>query len=277
MNNSVDECGKGDGQRNRSKDSEAWKSETIPQDAKRGTWFEEKNREYLRESLCVDKERVKELSQSERNVGVYGEGWQDRFLERTKASREKRLERERKVIERRRVEQEALEEKRRSVLGVNKCLTAERDVDKPSASPDSNLSEKEEHLKNKSCFESFKNNPAIFQPYRLGKFNSRQEEDKDWVHLLQFDPESSCLAEDILDLLPRPKSAPSIPSKCRKYILVASESKKVRNKPLLTPFEETLMFQRFPKLKFGARARSPRAFGVTSASISDKNENCTDV
>ena len=100
----------------------------------------------------------------------------------------------------------------------------------------------------RSSYENFKSNPVIIQPYRLEKFNSQKDELL--LHRLNLDFESAKLPDHLLELIPRPKSAPSIPSKCRKYVLVANDSEKTQGKPEPTALEETLILQRFPKSNF---------------------------
>ncbi|XP_028398309.1 uncharacterized protein LOC114521934 [Dendronephthya gigantea] len=97
----------------------------------------------------------------------------------------------------------------------------------------------------RSSYEHFKSNPVIIQPYRLEKYNSQKDELL--LHELNLDFESAKLPDHLLELIPRPKSAPSIPSKCRKYVLVSNDSEKTQDKPEPTALEETLLLQRFPK------------------------------
>ena len=73
-----------------------------------------------------------------------------------------------------------------------------------------------------SSYENFRNNPVIIQPYRLEKFNSTKDEIL--LQRLNLDLDAAELPDQLRELIPRPKSAPSIPSKCRKYVLVATDS-----------------------------------------------------
>ena len=111
----------------------------------------------------------------------------------------------------------------------------------------------------RSSYENFKNNPVIIQPYRLEKFNSTKDELL--LQGLNIDLEAAELPDQLQEFISRPKSAPSIPSKCRKYVLVGSDSETTRNRPAPTALEETLMLERFPNKsnlgKFRSRSCSP--------------------
>ena len=79
----------------------------------------------------------------------------------------------------------------------------------------------------------------------LEKFNSTKDE----ILLQRLDLDAAELPDQLRELIPRPKSAPSIPSKCRKYVLVATDSE--------TTSCDRLMSQRFPKSNLGQlRSRS---------------------
>ena len=106
----------------------------------------------------------------------------------------------------------------------------------------------------KSSYVDFKNNPVIIQPYRLEKFASAKDEISH--HGLNVDLDATELPDHLSELIPRPKSAPSIPSKCRKYVLVDSKSGSSRDKPEPTALEEMLMLQRFKKLNLKPRSSS---------------------
>ena len=214
----------------------------------------------------------------------YGEGWQNRHLERTKERKAKYLERKRRVVQKQMVDKKALEEKRISVEPygsrgiqsdkVNETKGIDRDNDgswlvhsgfeSPQGGPFWINMDKEDRINRdnnghhaaqygeqdlkpvKSSYENFRNNPVIIQPYRLGKLNTTED-----VLLRDFDIDPQELPDHLLDFIPRPKSAPSIPSKCRKYVLVANNSETTRDRPAPTVLEEMLMLQRFPNSKIG--------------------------
>lgn len=114
----------------------------------------------------------------------------------------------------------------------------------------------------RSSYENFKNNPGISQPYRLEKNNSFKEV---FPQGLNLDIEE--LPDQLAELIARPKSSPSIPSKCRKYVLVATESETTRDRPVPTFLEETLMLQRFPKSNTVAGKYRSRSFSPPLAEI----------
>ena len=96
-----------------------------------------------------------------------------------------------------------------------------------------------------SSYENFRNNPVIIQPYRLEKYEIL-------LQRLNLDLDAAELPDQLRELIPRPKSAPSIPSKCRKYVLVATDSETTScDRPAPTALEEMLMSQRFPKSNLG--------------------------
>lgn len=215
-------------------------------------------------------------AEAEVNALDYSEGWQERLLYKAREVKEKHLERKRKVLQKRLVDKHTLEEKRCLVelygssgtyrdtthksedqhqgfnqgdpginmdkrhesCGINVSKEDRIEVDNHQAARGSDL----KHVR--SSYENFKNNPVIIQPYRLEKFNPT----KDDVLLqdLNLDLETAELPDQLQDLISRPKSAPSIPSKCRKYVLVGSESDSARDRPAPTPMEEMLMSERFP-------------------------------
>jgi hypothetical protein len=233
----------------------------------------------------------------------YSEGWQDRRLEKAREIKTKQSERKRKVLQKRLVDKQTLEEKRCLVelygstgTGTNRTNKTERihldnngpwlmdnghellhsdvskrhgpyriDIDKDDTNNTDTTgyqpirSDGKELKRVRSSYENFKNNPVIIQPYRLEKFNSTKDEI--FLEGLNLDINTTELPDRLLELIPRPKSAPSIPSKCRKYVLVSNDSENTHDIPEPTALEEMLMFQRFPKSDLGklrSRSSSPR-------------------
>lgn len=259
MKNPDDEHGTGDPSRVRDKVIKDRKSEKSRASSQNKDWPEKPVIKCFspNEMLHLKKTQVEEFCWPVSNVGMCSEGWQDRLLEKDKALKEKRLERERKILQRRRADMDVLKENRRSVLEQYEPRGT-KETTRDNLFDHSPQEDEAKKGRSWSNFENFKNNPHIFQPYRLRKFDSCTDEDTSWITALHVDPDSPYSADGLFDLLPRPKSAPSIPSKCRKYMLVASESSEdVRNKPSLTPLEETLMLKRFPKSKLKPRTASP--------------------
>lgn len=271
MKNPDDEYGKAEYSRVSDKDLKDRKLEKERTSFENGDWREGKP--VIKcfspsEMLHLKKTQVKEFCWPVSNVGMCSEGWQVRLLEKDKVLKEKRLERERKVLEKRRADMDVLKEKQRSVLERHEPRGTKQTTRDRLFDP---RRQEEEAKKGRSWsnFENLKNNPQLFQPYRLRKFSSSTDEDTSWLTALQVDPETPYSADGIFDLLPRPKSVPSIPSKCRQYMLVASEaSEDVRNKPALTPIEETLMFKRFPKSKLKPSSGSRRPHSVSKMQTS---------
>ena len=263
-----------------------------------GGRFEDK----FNSSVSIKKFYTETSRHTEASALDYSEGWQDRRLEKAREMKTKQSERKRKVLQKRLVDKQTLEEKRCLVelygstgTSTNKTNKTERinldngswlmdnghellhsDVSKRNGSyrididkDDTNntdttgyqpiRSDGKELKRVRSSYENFKNNPVIIQPYRLEKFNSTKDEI--FLEGLNLDINTTELPDRLLELIPRPKSAPSIPSKCRKYVLVSNDSENTHDIPEPTALEEMLMFQRFPKSDLGklrSRSSSPR-------------------
>lgn len=270
-------------------------------------------------------------AEPEVNALDYSEGWQERLLEKAKEMKAKHLARKRKVLQKRLVDEQTLEEKRCLVelygstgtrrnksnkheginwdnngswlmgsgyesptgslhkdismgiymdnhesqrvdggsgYGYPRTNTDKRhvsygiDIDKEDRTNMDNHGYQATQSDGKylkrvgSSYENFRNNPVIIQPYRLEKFNSTKDEIL--LQRLNLDLDAAELPDQLRELIPRPKSAPSIPSKCRKYVLVATDSETTScDRPAPTALEEMLMSQRFPKSNLGQfRSRS---------------------
>ena len=211
----------------------------------------------------------------------YGEGWQERRLEKTRAMKAKHLERKQKILQKRLVDKQTIEDKKHLVELYGSTVKGrpeshEVNVDKTHGSYGINMNKEDrsnidnranqttqsdgKDLKRvKSNYENFKNNPVIIQPYRLERSDSTKDELL--LQELNVDLNTTELPDRLLELIPRPKSAPSIPSKCRKYVLVDNDSQKSRNTPVPTALEEMLMLQRFPNSDLGkSKSRSCSPF-----------------
>jgi hypothetical protein len=227
----------------------------------------------------------------------YSEGWQERRLEKARQMKAKHLERKEKVSRKRLVDQQMLEEKQHLVelcgskvknkhesngVNVDKTLGSNGiEVDKEDKIYGRRYQATQSDGKDlkpvKSYYENFKNNPVIIQPFRLGDATK----DELLLRELNVDVNTTELPDRLLELIPRPKSAPSIPSKCRKYVLVANDSEKSPETPVPTALEEMLMLQRFPKSDLGkSRSRSCSPFvsetkrPYTLRKIQDVNLSC---
>lgn len=185
----------------------------------------------------------------------YSEGWQMKFLERLNAMKAKHCERSENALHHH-INKKQMSQEKKSMMhlyGSSRTVSVTNNkmegvnMTKIDRKVCGGIQSKQEDINRaKSQYEMLKNKPVITHPYRLEKPHTSKSD----VALLQ-EAAANCdyaeLPTQLWHLIPRPKSAPSIPSKCRKFVLVSNESKSDRDKrPEPTAFEKILMLQRFP-------------------------------
>ncbi|XP_046841279.1 uncharacterized protein LOC124435388 [Xenia sp. Carnegie-2017] len=184
----------------------------------------------------------------------YSEGWQMKFLERLNEMKAKHCERSENALHHHFNKKQMSQEKKsmmhlygssRTVSDTNNKMEGVN-MTKIDSKVCGGIQSKEDINRGKSQYEMLKNKPVITHPYRLEKPHTSKSD----VALLK-EVAANCdyteLPTQLWHLIPRPKSAPSIPSKCRKFVLVSNESQSDCDKrPEPTAIEKILMLQRFP-------------------------------